>query len=90
MAVIEAKTEDEIRKASHSFLAGVVELYNQLRLKHANKLTPTYDNLKGTYEEAWCNLRNKVLNSVAEKDKSYAFLAAMGAQSYFDEMTEAL
>ena len=87
MSVIEAKTIEEIRIASHSFLAGVIELYEELHQKYVNKPTPTYENLEGTYEEAWCNIKNKVRNSVAEKDKSYAFLAAMGAQSYFDEMT---
>jgi len=87
MSVIEAKTIEEIKNASHLFLAGVAELHEDLHKKYANKPTPTYENLAGTYEEAWCNMRNKVLDSVAKKDKSYAFLAAMGAQSYFDEMT---
>jgi len=87
MSVIEAKTVEEIRNASHLFLAGVIELHEELHQKYVDKPIPTYENLEGTYEEAWCNMRNKVLNSVAEKDKSYAFLAANGAQSYFDEMT---
>ena len=87
ISVIEAKTAEDIKNASHLFLAGVLKLYEELHQKYRHNPTPTYENLKGTYEEAWCNIRNKVLNSVAEKDKSYAFLAAMGAQSYFDEMT---
>jgi len=55
--------------------------------KYVDKPIPTYENLKGTYEEAWSNNRNKLLNAIAENDKSYAFLAALGAQHYFDEMT---
>jgi len=87
MSVVEAKTITEMRTASHQFLAGVVQLHDEMHQQYVEKPVPTYKNLKGTYEEAWCNIRNKVLNSVAEQDKSYAFLAALGAQSYFDEMT---
>ena len=88
MAVVEAKTIAAIKHASHAFLAGVVALYETLHQKYVDTPSPTYENLEGTYEEAWCNLRNKVLNSVALKDKSYVFLAAFSAQSYLDEMTD--
>ena len=87
MAIIEAKTIRAMRDTSLVFLSSVTALYDKLHQQHAPKLTPTYDNVAGTYEEAWCNLRNKVLNAVACKDKSYAFFAANGAQNYFDEMT---
>ena len=87
MSVIEAKTTDAIRETSRSFLIGVIQLHDALHQKHVEKPVPTYENLDGTYEEAWCNLRNKILASVAAKDKSYAFFAAEGAQNYFDEMT---
>jgi len=87
MSVIEAKTEEVIKSSSHLFLVGVVQLHDELHQKYVDKPIPTYENLEGTYEEAWCNLRNKVLASVAAKDKSYTFLAAESAQSYFDEMT---
>lgn len=50
------------------------------------KPAPTFDNLRGTYEELWCNYRNKILNSVKTNDASYAFLSAFGAQGYLDEM----
>jgi len=88
MAVIEAKTIDEIRMSSLSLLKGVVRLYYEMHSEYSPKLIPTYDNLKGTYEELWCNCRNKVLTSIDAKDKSYAFLAAMGAQNYLDEMAD--
>ena len=87
MSVIKAKTTDDIRDESRSFLTGVIQLHDVLHQKYVEQPVPTYENLRGTYEEAWCNNRNKVLASVAAKDKSYAFLAALGAQDYFDEMT---
>ena len=86
MSVIEAKTIDEMKMTSLSLLKSVVQLYDRMRCDFSPKLIPTYDNLKGTYEELWCNCRNKVITSTNAKDKSYAFLAAMGAQNYLDEM----
>ncbi|MFE6074260.1 hypothetical protein ACFVQB_07275 [Paenibacillus sp. NPDC057886] len=50
------------------------------------KSAPTFDNLRGTYEELWCNYRNKILNSVITNDASYVFLSVYGAQGYLDEM----
>jgi len=87
MAVIEAKTVEEIRMSSLSLLKSVAQLYDRMHDEFSPKPVPTYDNLKGTYEELWSNCRNKVLNSIAENDKSYAYLAAMGAQNYLDEMS---
>ena len=88
MAVIEAKSIQEIRETSFSLLRGVTLLYDKMRRDFTEQSVPTYDNLWGTYEELWCNSRNKVIRSANLKDKSYAFYAAIGAQSYFDEMTE--
>jgi len=86
MSVIESKTIDDIRSSALALLKSVVQLYDRMNSDFSPKLIPTYDNLKGTYEELWCNCRNKVITSTIEKDKSYAFLAAMGAQDYLDEM----
>ena len=88
MAVIESKNIQEIREASFSLLNEISRLYAQMRKDFTEQPVPTYDNLWGTYEELWCNSRNKVIRSASLKDKSYAFYAAVGAQSYFDEMTE--
>ncbi|MCL2422221.1 MAG: nucleotidyltransferase domain-containing protein [Defluviitaleaceae bacterium] len=88
MSVIDAKTLDEIKKASRSFLTGVIKLHDEMYQKYVKHPVPTYENLEGTYEEAWSNVRNKVLTSVAAKDKAYAFLAANGAQGYFEEMAD--
>lgn len=87
MAVIEAKSIQEIREASFSLLSGVARLYDKMHRDFTEQPVPTYDNLWGTYEELWCNSRNKVIRSVNLKDKSYAFYTAIGTQSYFDEMT---
>ena len=50
-------------------------------------MTPTYENLSGTYEELWCNCRNKIIRSTDLADKSYAFQAALDAQNFLNEMT---
>lgn len=86
--VIHAKSVDEIRSASRLLMQSILELYNGLQQKYVNQPVPSYDNLAGTYEELWCNYRNKVIASAEKKDASYAFYAAMGAQGLLDEMTE--
>lgn len=88
MAVIDAKTVVEIRSASYRFLESVNDLYNKMYKDFVIQPVPTYDNLGGTFEELWCNSRNKVIASVELKDKSYAYYAAMGIQNFLDEMTE--
>lgn len=56
----------------------------------AEQPVPTYENLNGTYEELWCNCRNKVLKSMTvwDKDISYAYHVTMGTQDHLDEMTK--
>lgn len=88
MNVINAKTIKEIQNASHDLLKSVVVLYTIMYKKFVEQPIPTYDNLRGTYEELWCNCRNKVFKSAEAGDKSYAYHVAMGAQNYLDEMTE--
>ena len=87
MAVIEAKTVEEMRGTSFELLQSIVKLYDTMYKKFVEQPVPTYDNLYGTYEELWCNYRNKVIASVEAHDKSYAYHVAMGAQNYLDEMT---
>lgn len=88
MAVIDARTVEDLRQTSHALLKAVVQLYDQMYANFVQKPVPNYDNLKGTYEEMWCNCRNKILTSVNAGDKHYAFHAALGAQAFLDEMTE--
>lgn len=88
MSVIDAKTVEELRFASLQLLKSVDKLYNAMNDEFAEKLTPTYDNLRGTYEELWCNCRNKVIASINANDKSYVFQTALGVQNYLDEMTK--
>ncbi|AIQ35272.1 DNA polymerase III subunit beta [Paenibacillus sp. FSL R5-0345] len=88
MAVIDAKTVIEIRSASYRFLENVNDLYNKMYKDFVIQPVPTYDNLGGTFEELWCNSRNKVIASVELNDKSYAYYVAMGIQNFLDEMTE--
>lgn len=88
MDVIEAKTIQKIQNATYKMLKSIVQLYDKMYVDFEEHPIPTYDNLWGTYEELWCNYRNKVIASVDTNDKSYAYHVAMGAQSYLDEMTE--
>lgn len=88
MAVIDAKTMDEIRSASLALLRSTTNLYQEMYTSYIIPPVPDSDSLKGTYEEMWCNYRNKVLASVDSADKSYAYLTAMGAQNFLNEMTE--
>jgi predicted nucleotidyltransferase len=90
MAVIEAKTIDEIRSAAYTFLTSIIDLYNKMHKDCLVQPVPSYDNLGGTYEELWCNYRNKIIASVDSGDRSYAYLAAMGVQSFLDEMTKSI
>lgn len=86
MSIIEAQTVEDIRIASFNMLDSVTRLHSTMCDNFIVKPTPTFDNLKGTYEELWCNYRNKILNSVVTDDASYVFLSAFGAQGYLDEM----
>ena len=88
MYVVEAKTVDEMRTASYEMLKCIVSLYDRMFEDFVEHPVPTYDNLWGTYEELWCNIRNKVIASVEANDKSYTFHTALGAQNYLDEMTK--
>lgn len=86
--VINGKTVDELRKNSLVLLRSVYELYQEMCEKFIPKSVPTYENLRGTYEELWCDCRNKVIASSDANDRSYTFHAALGAQNYLDEMAE--
>lgn len=88
MAVIHAKTIHEIRSASYIILSCVIDLYQRMDKELVIRPVPTYDNLNGTYEELWCNYRNKMLHSIEIQDKFYAYHVANGIQGYLDEMTE--
>jgi len=88
MWVIEAKTIEVIRSASYEMLNCIDQLYNKMYVDLVKHPIPTYNNLNGTYEELWCNYRNKVIASAESFDKSYAYQVARGAQNFLDEMTE--
>ncbi|PWW38957.1 MULTISPECIES: nucleotidyltransferase domain-containing protein [Paenibacillus] len=86
MSIIEAHTIEDIRIASFNMLNSVTRLHSTMCDNFIVKPAPTFDNLRGTYEELWCNYRNKILNSVIMNDTSYVFLSAFGAHGYLDEM----
>jgi hypothetical protein len=88
MAVIDAGTIDDARGAAFQFLRCMVDFHGAMNGSFSGKPVPTQGNLAGTYEEFWCNYRNKILVSTARNDKSYAFHVALGAQNFLNEMTE--
>jgi len=88
MAIIDAKDAETLRQSSLRLLKSLDELYKNMSKEFVEKPIPTYENLRGTYEELWCNYRNKVLASCDISDKSYAFHSALAAQNYLDEMAE--
>ncbi|MCL2621325.1 MAG: hypothetical protein FWD97_10375, partial [Defluviitaleaceae bacterium] len=88
ISLVDAKSIDDIRRYSGLILSSVISLSRRLSQTYIPKPVPSPDNLKGWYEECWCNLRNKLILGTAKKDKFYTFIVAEGAQSYFDEMTE--
>lgn len=88
--MIEAKTADEIRNCMKRLLKSVIALHSRMSDELLERPVPTFENLEGTYEELWCNLRNKVIRSALLNDKSYAFLCAVSAQDHFNEMTRDL
>ncbi len=89
-AVIQARTVGELRDAAQALLAATLALRDAMAREFVPRPTPTHDNLRGTYEELWCNCRNKVLAATAAGDAHYAFHAALGAQGFLDEMTDNL
>ncbi|MDL2233581.1 nucleotidyltransferase domain-containing protein [Ruminococcaceae bacterium OttesenSCG-928-L11] len=88
MAVLQADGVEEMRRAAVALLKGVTDLFDAMYREFVPKPNPTADSLRGTYEELWCNCRNKVLASTASGDVSYAYHAAWDAQSYLDEMAQ--
>lgn len=87
-AVIDAMTAEELRAAALALLRSVEKLRVEMEEQLIEKPVPTNESLRGTYEELWCNCRNKVLDSTAGGDKSYAFHTAIGAQNYLNEMAK--
>lgn len=85
-AVTGAVSAEDIRSATKNLLISILDLYDSMMDEFVEKPIPTYENLWGTYEELWCNCRNKILHSTELGDPSYALLAACGAQGYLDEI----
>ena len=90
LSVVRARTAEELRGAAGRLLAALVQLHGDMVKAYVPAPSPTYENLKGTYEELWSNCRNKVLASALAGDISYAFHAALGAQEFLDEMADML
>ena len=87
MDIVEAKTMEEIRDTSYIMLKSIVELHQKMYMDFVQQPVVTYDNLRGTYEELWCNYRNKIIANVELNDKVYVYHVASGAQEYLDAMT---
>ena len=86
LAVIEASDVESIRQKSLVLLTKVDNYHKEMVKDLMPKPKPTYKNLEGTYEELWCNCRNKVLRAASMVDGNYAIHIAGGAQEFLDEM----
>lgn len=86
-ALVAAKGMSELRDAALSLLACVDGYCAEIDASVSPSPHPTRESLRGTYEELWCNCRNKILNATQSGDTSYAFLAGIGAQDFLDEMS---
>jgi hypothetical protein len=88
MAVVEADTADGMRAAALALLRCVTGLHAEMERTLVPRPAPSVENLTGTYEELWCNYRNKVVSSAEAGDASAAFFTALDAQNFLDEMAE--
>jgi predicted nucleotidyltransferase len=86
--ILRSRTVTEIRATTQAFLKSVISLSEKMRRELVPSPKPTKENMRGTYEELWSNYRNKVMKSAEEKDLSYAYWTAMGAQNFLNEMTK--
>ena len=90
LAIVDAKTIEEIREFSGLLIKATISLRDKIFDQYIEKPVPSFENLEDWYEECWCNCRNKLIAAVGANNKFYTFVVANGAQSYFDEMTERL
>ncbi|GFZ32944.1 hypothetical protein CSC2_34700 [Clostridium zeae] len=84
--VIFAKSVVEIKQATAILIKVVRELYNEIEEEIIDKLEPTKDNLKGTYEEVWSNWRNKIQYALEHKDIFLAFSSGVSCHNFYNEM----
>ena len=89
-ALVKAKTVPQLREHAKAMLESALALKDRMEKELLPRPVPTGENLAGTYEELWCNYRNKVIRSTQDGNVSYAFLTALGAQGFLDEMAEEL
>jgi hypothetical protein len=85
-ALIDARSVDEIRRQAGIFLRRMAEFSCEMELRFVVLPKPIRENMVGSYEELWCNYRNKLIKAVTEGDKRTAYLVGSGAQEYFDDM----
>lgn len=84
-----ATTEpDDVRSIFRTLLENVIRLHARLKREWIPLSPPTSDNLAGTYEELWCNFRNKLHVCAETGNQTQAWQVALGAQGFFDEMSE--
>jgi len=84
--LLESKTVNEIKKVAGLFMTTIIQLHEEMNQKYNNKLPLTYNNLKGIYENCWCNYRGKIIDSSIKKDKLYALQTAISAQSFLNKI----
>lgn len=86
MSTIEANNVEAIRKSSLRILKLVSSFLDDMKSTYIEKNTPSKDNLKGAYEELWCNCKNKLIRASKIDDPNYAINAAKSAQELLDDL----
>jgi predicted nucleotidyltransferase len=84
--VMHAASVTAIKEAAAKLVKTVKELYDEITEETLEKVVPTKDNLKGTYEEIWSNWKNKIQYAVDYNDKLLAFSSGASCQEFYDEM----
>ncbi|SES27790.1 Nucleotidyltransferase domain-containing protein [Gracilibacillus ureilyticus] len=81
-----AETVTEIGEWTGKLIKSVKKLYQDIAEKTTSNPKPTRDNLRGTYEEIWSNLYNKVRYAAQHEDMFLAFSAGESCQGFYDHM----
>ena len=89
LALVNSRNVGQLQQAATQLLKGVLELARTMAEQITEQPQPSRDNLVGSYEEFYCDFYNKIVDAVEQRNPIYAFVAAVGAQDYLNEMTVA-
>ena len=87
--VVSASSLPQLQEAATTLLRSVKKWLDEIRKETPNDVVPTQGVLNGTYEEIWCNWRNKVRYAAEHDDAFLALASGVNCQEFYDEMHEA-